>query len=100
MSIEYFGTPKPALTVDSIQRLVEAVLEFNAIILIRRDESELGISFPEIENPEQETATILLKPEQVYAAFHACHKNQREKVIQLLESTLATLGCECQLEED
>lgn len=100
MSIEYFGTPTSALTIASIQRLMDTALEFTDIRLVRRDESELGIGFPENANPAQETATILLKPEQVYVAFHACHKNQREKVIRFLESTLRNFGCECQLEED
>jgi hypothetical protein len=100
MSIEYFETPTPALTVDLIQQLMQAVVGFNNISLVRRDESELGFGFPENDNPQQETATILIKPEQVYVAFHACHRNQREKVIQFLESTLNELGCKCQLDEE
>jgi hypothetical protein len=100
MSIEYFGTPTPALTDNKIRRLVEALLELNYISLVRRDQSELGIGFRENSNSEMETATILLKPEQVYVAFHACQKNQRERLIQFLESTLTALGCECKLHED
>jgi hypothetical protein len=100
MSIEYFGTPAPALTVDTVQRVMDAVLAFDEIRLVRRDESELGIRFLHRGDPEQETATILLKPEQVAVAFHAGRENEREKVIRLLESTLAELGCECRLEED
>lgn len=102
MSYEYFGTPTPtpSLTVESIQQTVDAVIEVNGISLVRREEPEYGISFTENKNPEDETATITLQPDQIYVAFHACHVHQIEKVLQHLESTLKLLGYECRFEEE
>jgi hypothetical protein len=50
MSIEFFGTPVPALTAGSIRKVLDAIAESNDIAVVRRDESELGIGFPENEN--------------------------------------------------
>ncbi len=100
MSIEYFGVPSPALTVNNIHQLVDSIAEFDDILLVRRDEFDLGISLPENDNSNQETATIVLKHDEVYIAFHACHKNQRDRVIYLVESILKEIGCVCQLEEN
>lgn len=100
MSIEYFGTPTPALTTESIQQVVDSMAQMSDIHIVRQDESEFGIGFPENQNFDEETATMMLKPEQVYVAFHACHLGQREKVVQFLESTMETLGFFCQLDEE
>jgi len=100
MSIEYFGTPIPALTVDNIRELLDAISDFNEVRPVRRDESEVGIGFRENENSEQETATIVLRSEQVYVGFHACHGDQRTRFLQFLESRLKEIGCVCQLDEE
>ena len=100
MSIEYFGTPVPALTDDAIRELLDAIADFNEVTPVRRGESEFGIGFSENENSEQETGAIFLGPEKVSVAFHACHRNQRAKVIRFLESKLREIGHGCRLEEE
>lgn len=100
MSIEFFGTPVPALTAYSIRKVLDAITEFDDITVVRRDESELGIGFPENENSEVETATIGMRSGQVHVGFHACPRDQQSRVIRFLESTLRGMGCACQLREE
>jgi hypothetical protein len=100
MSIEYFGTPVPALTADNIREVLDTISELDGITAVRRGEAELGIGFPENEKSGMETATIVLKSERVYVGFHACHGVQQARVIQFLESSLKKMGCICQLHEE
>ncbi len=100
MSIEYFGTPSPALTVPLIEVVMDSISEITGINIVRRDDSAVGIGFTENENPEQETATIVVKPEDIYIGFHACHAEQRKKVLAFLMTKLAEVGCICKLDEE
>jgi hypothetical protein len=100
MSIEYFGTPTPALTTGAKKSLVALFHTFRAIQVVRQTENEVGIHFPENKIPKQEDATILLKEHQVYIACHACNSTQRDKIVRFIETTLSELGYSCKLNED
>ena len=98
MSIEYFGKPEPTLSNEVVQVVVDSLLE--GFRVVRHDDCELGIAFIENENPDQETVTVSVKPDQIYAGFHACHVDQREKMLEFLSSSVKESGSSCEFEEE
>ena len=100
MSIEYFGKPEPVLSNEVIEATVNSLLDAKEFRVVRRKDCELGVGFIENENPEQETVTIIIKPDEIYAGFHACHVSQRDKILSFLVSSVKQGGSSCQFDEE
>jgi len=80
--------------------IIEKIGEVAEVAVVRKAAGEVGLAFRANENAEQETATITVSTNQVYAGFHACHRDQRELVLLYLKSAIEEEGSECELDEE
>lgn len=100
MSIEYAGTPNPSLSDDQVKSVISGVLGIEGFVVVRQTEEEVGFGLLENVNSKEETITIAVRPNQVYVGFHACHRTQRERILELVSTLLNNEGVACELDEE
>lgn len=100
MSIEYFGSPLPPLTTESIQELLVAFASIDGYMLHRKTSSEVGLTPSTATSLSEETVSITLSPSSVYVGFHVSTRDERQRVLIAISSQLSQRGYECSLEED
>jgi hypothetical protein len=100
MSIEYIGTPNPPLSECQVKSVIHGIVDVGDFVVVRQTEEEVGLGLHENENSEEETTTIAVRSNQVYVGFHACHRTQRERILELVSNLLNNEGVTCELEEE
>jgi len=74
-------------------------MEMDRFTTVRRADMEMGFGVTSSENPEEETITVAVNPNEVYVAFHACNRDIREYLTQALSDAIRDAGSVCILEE-
>lgn len=101
MSLEYHGTPSPPLTKYQIKELLDRLAILDGWVVLRRTDHAIGLGLQQSSNDAElsELVSIFLTADQVYVAFHAGHRWQRESVLQAVNDHLTISGATCDLQE-
>ena len=101
MSIEYSATTDRSLCNEGVARIKHYIQSHSVFKVVRDAALEFGLDvLPEDRfTTPLETITVKLQPSQVYLAFHACGRTERESLIRCIVDALAQEGFVCRFEE-
>ena len=101
MSIEFSATTEMELSDDSVVRIKRYIQDHSNYQVVRDNPLEFGISPISKERAVDtlETITLAVLTKQVYVAFHAATKQERESFISCVVDALAQEGIVSKFEE-
>jgi hypothetical protein len=99
MSIEYMGTPLPSLNKRALGEVMSSISRYGWGRVVRQTDSELGLAGVNSDPNSMETTSIRLSVDNIYIAFHAATRSQRDQLLAFIRNCLLELGIQCDLEE-
>jgi hypothetical protein len=101
MSIEILATLDAGLSDDAIARIKRHIEDHSTYRVVRDNPPEYGIGPISSQRMPRslETITVSMQPHQVYVAFHASTRTEREAFICSIVDALAKEGIVCKFEE-
>ncbi len=101
MSYEFSTRTDRPLASDDVARLKRYIQDHSTYRIVRDGLREFGLGLTQDDRPApvSEVITVLVRPNEVYVAFHACNGTQREAFVQCLVDALAQDGIVGNFEE-
>lgn len=101
MSIEFAAAAEMKLVDESVVRIKRYIQDHSNYRVVRDSPLEFGVAPIASEGTARilETITLSMRPTQVYVAFHAATRPERESFIHCVVNALAQAGIVCEFEE-